>query len=345
MTSTKPNSLPKKTLNLLKKLRHTGSHFQPAWWLKSPHLQTMWPNYFRKPYTLHTEHERFELMDGDFIDAQWVGHKTGPIVVVLHGIEGSIHSIYANAILHAIHEQGWRGLFLHFRNCSPNINRADFTNHIGDTLDITNILSIIRHREPTVSIACCGFSFGANVLLKLLGQMGARCKLSAAVCVSPPFKLDVCSRYGENNLMCSLYEKQLVHYMKQSINRKFKNRKTPPVDLDAMSNCHNFREFDAVITAPLHGFSSIDEYYKDASSYQYIQGVKTPTLVIHALDDPIIPLSAIPRINEFSPYTIAEYYSHGGHLGFVSGNKIGVAEYWLESRIIDFLSVAFSEST
>ena len=166
--SKKPVSISKKDQELIKKLSNTGSPFEPAWWLTSPHLQTVWPHYFRNRETLNEKPERFELMDGDFIDAQWVGSDTGPIIVVLHGLEGSIKSIYANAILHAISQQGWRGLFLHFRNCSPNINRADFTNHIGDTLDITNILSIIRHREPSVPIACVGFSFGANVLLKLL---------------------------------------------------------------------------------------------------------------------------------------------------------------------------------
>ena len=325
---------------LMRQLHRTGTNFQPAWWLKSPHLQTMWPHYFRSLQPLHTREERFELIDGDFIDAHWVGPKSGgPIVIVLHGLEGSIRSVYANAMMDAIQKQGWRGLFLHFRNCSLNTNRMDLTNHIGDTLDIMNILSIIRHREPEVPIACIGFSFGANVLLKLLGQMGNRCKLQAGVCISPPFKLDVCSRYSETSTMCSLYERQLVYYMKCSILRKFKDRKDPPVDLEAMQKCHTFRSFDQVVTAPLHGFSNIDEYYKDSSSYQYISGVKTPSLVIHALDDPLIPLEATPKLSEFSPYTIPEYYTHGGHLGFVSADKLGRPQYWLESRVINFLKV------
>ena len=71
--------------------------------------------------------------------------------------EGSINSIYANAMLAALAKQNWV-LILHFRNCSRNTNRTDFTNHIGDTLDIMNILGIIRHREPGVNLACVGFS-------------------------------------------------------------------------------------------------------------------------------------------------------------------------------------------
>ena len=180
-TRLKSPPVSKETQRLMYQLRQTAKPFEPAWWLKSPHLQTLWPHYFRRSAKFTTEHERFELMDGDFIDAHWVGSKTGPIVIILHGLEGSIKSIYANAMLNAVIEQGWRGLFLHFRNCSSNINRSDVTNHIGDTLDIMNIIGILRHREPEVKLACIGFSFGANVLLKLLGQMGARCKIQAGI--------------------------------------------------------------------------------------------------------------------------------------------------------------------
>lgn len=338
-TRLKSPPVNKATQRLMYQLRQTARPFEPAWWLKSPHLQTLWPHYFRRSAKFTTEHERFELMDGDFIDAHWVGSKTGPIVIILHGLEGSIKSIYANAMLNAVIEQGWRGLFLHFRNCSNNINRSDVTNHIGDTLDIMNIIGILRHREPEVKLACIGFSFGANVLLKLLGQMGARCKIQAGVCVSPPFKLDICSNFSKSSYMCGLYERQLVSYMKRSIYRKFKNRKDPPIDIDAMGRCQTFRSFDSVVTAPLHGFSSLDEYYKDSSSYYYLSGVRTPTLVLHALDDPLIPVDATPKLSEFSPYTIAEYFSHGGHLGFVSGKQLGIAEYWLEKRVVNFLKL------
>lgn len=337
--ASKPDAgIPDSIFKRLTKASKNSVPFEPAWWLRSPHLQTMWPHYFRKPMPLNTRSQRFELIDGDFIDAEWTGPSSGPIVVVLHGLEGSIHSIYANAMLHAIAQAGWRGLFLHFRNCSAHTNRTDFTNHIGDTLDIMNILSIIRHQEPEAPIACVGFSFGANVLLKLLGQMGARCKLQAGVCISPPFKLDVCSRNGERSWMSKLYEIELVRYMKKSLYRKFKTpNASPPFDLHALRKCRSFRAFDQLVTAPLHGFSNIDEYYADSSSYRYIGGVKTPSLVIHALDDPLIPPQAIPKLSEFSPYTVTEFTPHGGHLGFVGGKNLYLPEYWLEKRVIHFL--------
>ena len=138
--------------------------FKPAWWLHNRHLQCIWPTYFRKNKKLKTRHERFELIDGDFIDAEWVGPQSGPIVVVLHGLEGSIESPYANAILHAIEKTGWRALFIHFRNCSTSRNRLDRFYHIGDTGDIMNVLSIIRNREPSVPLAVLVFSWWQRFL-------------------------------------------------------------------------------------------------------------------------------------------------------------------------------------
>jgi predicted alpha/beta-fold hydrolase len=126
--------------------------------------------------------------------------------------------------------------------------------------------------------------------------------------------------------------------MKKSLRRKFTNRKEQaPFDLSALRWCNNFRDFDKVVTAPLHSFSNFEEYYADSSSYRYISGVKTPSLVIHALDDPLIPPQAVPKLSEFSPYTVTDFTSHGGHLGFVGGSRLGAAEYWLEQRVIHFL--------
>ena len=84
MITTEPTNTTKPHTEM-RTLHYSGTPFTPAWWLKNPHLQTAWPVYFRKPVALQTRDERFELIDGDFIDASWVGPETGPIIVILHG--------------------------------------------------------------------------------------------------------------------------------------------------------------------------------------------------------------------------------------------------------------------
>ena len=310
--------------------------FKPAWWLHNRHLQCIWPTYFRKNKKLKTRHERFELIDGDFIDAEWVGPQSGPIVVVLHGLEGSIESPYANAILHAIEKTGWRALFIHFRNCSTSRNRLDRFYHIGDTGDIMNVLSIIRNREPSVPLAGVGFSLGGNVLLKWLGEMGQNCPLVAGAAISVPFKLAVASEMTTKGI-AKYYQNMLLHAMKKAIHKKFHDRKHPPIDLAKAMQASTFRDFDDAVTAPLHGFNDAGEYYQKSSSCYYISGIRKPTLVVSALDDPLVPPEAIPARSEFSDSTTVEIHPRGGHIGFVGGNIPGLAEYWLEDRIIHYL--------
>src|SRR5690349_18346626 len=102
-----------------------ANQFKPAWWLRNSHLQTIWPVIFRSEIkNLPLTRERLELPDGDFIDIDWCGqNQTGPIVLILHGFEGSIESHYAKGMLQSIHKQGWRGVFMHFRGCSGEPNR------------------------------------------------------------------------------------------------------------------------------------------------------------------------------------------------------------------------------
>ena len=96
--------------------------FTPAWWLPGPHLQTLWPALVRHPRPVRTTRERFELPDGDFVDLDRTG-ESGPIVVILHGLQGSSRSSYVRGLLGAFRQRGWRGVVMHFRGCGGEPNR------------------------------------------------------------------------------------------------------------------------------------------------------------------------------------------------------------------------------
>ena len=146
------------------------SKFNPAWWLRNRHLHTGWPTLFGSREKLRTRPERFELADGDFVDLNWIGGDKGPIVVVVHGLMGSIESPYAAGILGAIERQGWRGLFVHFRGCSGEPNRLPRAYHSGDTGDLAAVIEAMHRREPSTPIAAIGYSLGVNALLKWLSE-------------------------------------------------------------------------------------------------------------------------------------------------------------------------------
>src|SRR5439155_15928585 len=128
--------------------------------------------------------ERFELPDGDFVDVDWTPRSAGPIVLLLHGLQGSSRSRYARGLARALDRAGWRCAVLHFRGCSGEPNRLARSYHSGETGDVAEIAARLKQREPATPLAAIGVSLGGNVLLKWLGETGAPAPLAAAVAVS-----------------------------------------------------------------------------------------------------------------------------------------------------------------
>lgn len=315
--------------------KRVRSDFTPAPWLTNPHLQTLWPALLRKFPEVTYRNERLELPDGDFVDLCWTpGTDEGPIVVVIHGLEGSIRSHYAAGIMAAIHQRGWRGVFLHFRGCSGTPNRLDRAYHSGETGDIGFLVQTLVERYPGTPIATIGYSLGGNAMLKYLGTTAA--PVTAAVAVSVPYVLhDSAKRLSRG--LSRLYQRHLVASLKAKIRLKFNGRPTP-LPLDTLDAMHTFHEFDDAITAPMHGFAGVDDYYTQSSSRQYLGGIRIPALLIHALDDPFMTPATLPQADELADNVILEVADHGGHVGFISGQYPWKPVYWLEPRIIDYLN-------
>ena len=128
------------------KLKANNKEFVPAWWLLGPHFQTLWPYIFKKKRKPELSNERLYLPDGDFVDLCWNKVKSGPIIIVLHGLEGSIHSSYAMGIMSAIDNIGWTAVFMHFRGCSGETNRMARSYHSGDSGDIAFLIETLMYR-------------------------------------------------------------------------------------------------------------------------------------------------------------------------------------------------------
>jgi len=312
--------------------------FRPAWWLRSGHLQTLWPTLFRRTPRVDVERERLELADGDFIDLDWAGPPAAPVVVALHGLEGSSASPYARGLLAACLTRGWRAVVAHFRGCSGEPNRLERGYHSGDTADLARVIAHVSATAPEAPVAVVGYSLGGNVLLKWLGECpGTARPVAAAVAVSVPFELDGVARRLERGAS-RLYQWHLLRAMRSRTLAKFRDRGAASIDLGRAARARTFREFDDAVTAPLHGFDGVDDYYGRSSSRQFLGGIVTPTLVVHALDDPFTTPQIVPAHGEVGAGVTLEITAGGGHVGFVEGSVPGLHRYWLEGRIPRFLA-------
>lgn len=319
--------------------------FWPAWWCRNPHGQTLWSRLarYRPPLTLRRD--RLELDDGDFIDLDWVNYSenTQPMVLVIHGLEGSSQSPYALGILKAIEQRGWRGVGMNLRGCSGEDNRLARAYHSGDSADVNSIIRHLKDKHPDSPLAVVGYSIGGNMLLKWLGEQGRNNvqpnSVNAAVAVSVPFDLGHCADVLSHSLF-RIYENYFMKRLKARIVRKL-HTMVMPLSETELRNVSSIREFDDKITAPLHDFADANDYYSQSSCRQYLSDIKHDCLIIHARDDPFMTSAIIPETGELSRSTEMELYDNGGHVGFVSGSVPGKANYWLERRITDYLQNCF----
>ena len=285
--------------------------------------------------------ERFETPDGDFVDVDWLpGRPDAPLLLVLHGLEGTARSHYIGGLFEQAAARGWRAGVLYFRSCSGEMNRLPRFYHSGDTGDLDHVLRAVTEREPGVRVGVVGISIGGNVLLKWLGEQGdaAPEALAGAAAISVPFDLAACARRMDQGLQKVLYTASFMRSFREKT--RAKARAHPGfVDVQAALRARTFAAYDRAVTAPLHGFADEVDYWRRASSGPYLARIRRPTLLINALDDPFIPPSSLPDPRELPPAVRAEFVPIGGHVGFVEGLPWR-ASSWAERRAVEFLAVA-----
>ncbi len=310
-------------------------------WLPGGHAQTIYPLLIR-PDPLPYHRDRWETPDGDFIDLDWNvvpsasnGADTRPLLVLFHGLEGSSVSHYAITLMRAATAIGWSGVVVNFRGCSGESNRLPRAYHSGDSDEIDWILRRLRALCPTRPCYAVGVSLGGNALLKWLGerQAGAGDCLRAAAAISAPLDLTACGHHlarGFNRI----YTQYFLRTLKRNATEKL--RRYPGLfDERRMSAAKSLYEFDDVVTAPLHGFAGADDYWRKASSKPWLTGIRLPTLVLNAQNDPFLPAQALPLARQAAASVRLEFPRQGGHVGFVTGSLPGRLD-WLPQRLLHF---------
>ncbi len=317
------------------------SNFTPARWLKHRHLQTIFPSLpwaWRQRPALRRE--VLQLPDGDATAVDWLADadklpQSAPLLVILHGLEGSAESSYARMLMQAAFEREWRPCVLHFRDCGDYRNPLPRRYHAGETGDIRYFLRRLQDNGQRGPMLAVGYSLGGNILLKNLGESGDNSRLTAAGAVCVPLDLYKCSE-ALNIGFSKVYQRYLINNMKLSVRRKF-DRETAAFDWERAMKAETFAEFDDAVTAPLHGFKNMADYYDKCSSTQFLRDITKPTLIINSLDDPFMTPGVLPHRDRLSASVSLEIADAGGHVGFIEGGTPWRPRYYLPRRILGFL--------
>lgn len=259
-----------------------------------------------------------------------------PLVVILHGLEGSSRSHYAVGLMREAQALGWRAVVVHFRGCGGAVNLTPRMYHSGDTEDLDWVVGRLTAREPTLTIGIVGISLGGNVLLKWLGEKGedAPAQVVAAAAISTPFNLAACSRVLDRGFNRAVYTTNFLRTMKAKL-RKKERHYADTLDLTSALRARTFAQYDRLVTAPLGGFKDERDYWDRSSSVPYLAQIRRPTLLINALNDPFLPATALPRdAVARSRYLQASFVREGGHVGFLEGAS--GTRSWAEARVLAF---------
>jgi len=315
--------------------------FVPARWAAGRHAQTLVARFLRSGDGPDFERERVETPDGDFLDVDWCPEPEpdAPLALVVHGLEGSARRRYVRNVARELLRRGVRPVALNLRGCSGEPNRLPRFYHSGDTGDVAQILELIRRRHPGRPVGAMGFSLGGNLLVKLLGERedGGTGIVDAAAVMSVPYDLAACCRLLERTPMGRMYARYFLRSLTAKVELK-RDRLRDLIDVDAAVRAATVWRFDDLVTAPLNGFADAAEYYGRSSSGPFVPAVRTPTLLLHAVDDPFLPAAAIPeREARENPAITPSLHERGGHVGFLSGS-LRRPVFWADERAADFLA-------
>lgn len=303
--------------------------YAAPWLLFNAHAETIWPALFRKVPLPPYQRERITTPDDDFLDLDWQKRGSQKLIIVSHGLEGNSHRAYIKGMSKLFFENGYDVLAWNYRGCSGEMNRQKRFYHSGATDDLS---WVINHAAPDYeSIYLIGFSLGGNLTLKYLGESRPHTHIKKAIVFSVPLELHTsCLEIlRPSNWM---YHLRFLKSLKAKAMEKAQHRSD--LDVTHLGQIKTLIEFDDQYTAPIHGFANAIDYYKKCSSLYFLSGIRIPTLIVNAENDPFLSNDCYPNLPSTSSVKL-ESPSRGGHVGFTQFHQNGL--YWSELRAFEFL--------
>ncbi|KAA9332207.1 alpha/beta fold hydrolase [Hymenobacter busanensis] len=317
----------------------SSSPYRPPFYLFNGHLQTIVPSLLREVPEVQYQRQRVETPDGDFLDLDWsrTEHVTDTLGIISHGLEGDAGRPYVRGMARALNKAGIDALAWNYRSCSGEPNRLLRAYHLGDTDDLHFVVQQAVATGRYRRVFLTGFSAGGNMTLKYLGEDATRIprEVERAAVFSVPTDLKAGSEQI-SRMTNRIYLNRFLKSLRLKIRQKAELL-PGQLDLEGLEELSDFPQFDNRFTAPMHGFASADEYYERSSSGRYLDGIRVPTLLVNAQNDPFLAPTCFPRAAaERSPYVFLETPEEGGHVGFSEGTPDG--EYYSERRAVAFLT-------
>jgi len=296
-----------------------SEQFNFSWWSKHPHLSTLIPSFFRKVELPNYMRQRIVTPDHDFLDIDFLDGSHEKVVVLTHGLEGNSGKHYIKGAAKVFHEMGYTVVAWNCRSCSGEMNNSRKFYHHGDTEDLSLVLRWVSEKWPSASIGLTGYSMGGVINTKTIIMEENIPSIQWSAAISTPCNLEDCALSLDERRNW-IYRKKFYKDLKVKLEAK---RKIFP-DLfheGVWKQIKTWRDFDTLVSAPMNGFKNVQELYSQASLNNFWKGFKVPTLVLNALNDPLLPNHSNPiAVAENHSFLNLELVDFGGHCGFIESH-------------------------
>jgi uncharacterized protein len=322
---------------------HTPEHLtvEPTpWWLRGGHMETIVGSLFSTDYTpFASERRPVEVAPGSSLET-WLSRPLagGPArgsVLLVHGLGGSAERPHMRALAAEAVDRGWHAVRVNMRTHGGTAHLSSTLFNAVQSADLGEVLREMDAWGLPRPFALVGVSLGANMALRYAALEGDASRADSVAAVNPALDFFAVEREIQrpSNLV---YRVNFVLSLCQMLNEV---RALRPVDGPKASilNIHSVRDFDHAFTAPAAGYSSVDEYYRDASSAPLLDGLRVPTFILSAENDPFVPPEIMtPHHGRASGRVRVALANRGGHVGF-RVQAPGGARFWAADPIMDWV--------
>jgi hypothetical protein len=311
--------------------------FEPLF--RSAHLQTLASHFWSRPFDalrFPVEARSYATEPGVrvLVEAQRPDGAPRGEILLVHGLESSSRAGYMLSMAQAALEAGYAVHRLNMRSCGGTEHLSPTFYNAGLTVDLRMVLEELA-RQGRAPVHLAGYSLGGNLILKLAGEWGdaARPFIASVCAVSASIDLAASCRAIERRENF-FYHRRFIRRLIARTRRRLEANPglAPHPDLDRIKT---IVEFDDLVTGPSFGFRDAADYYARQSAIRFLDGIRVPTQLIYALDDPLVPASMYqhPSIDA-NPHIRRLPTRHGGHVGFIGR---GAHRFWLDHAILDWI--------
>lgn len=300
------------------------------------HFETILPSLWRKIEGVSYSRERIPTPDGDFLNLDWSSVNGSRLLIVSHGLEGDSQRHYARALVKLFNQHGLDVMVWNNRSCGGELNLRPVLYHHGASQDLDSVIQHVLASKNYTELYLAGVSMGGAQTLNYLGKKGNTIPslIKKTAVYSTPVHLPS-SAATLRRISNAFYAQKFLSKLKKKMEAK--GKQFPGlIDLELLRQVRDFNTFDTHFTAKLHGFVDAADFYEQASPHPYLDKIQVPTLILNAVNDPLLGKECFPVALATQSKTLyLEMPNRGGHTGFTNRNsEFNYAEF----RLLNFLT-------